>query len=142
MEQLTAVVLAAGRGTRMKSNLPKVLHPLGGRPMMMYALDAVRRSGVAHPLLVVGTDVTPFREVAGAAPRYVVQRRPLGTGHAVAQALPRVRGRLVYVVYADMPFVSPATLRALPAAPQDRRAVREAITGAAALLSPALAAVR
>ncbi|TMI79030.1 MAG: UDP-N-acetylglucosamine diphosphorylase/glucosamine-1-phosphate N-acetyltransferase [Bacillati bacterium ANGP1] len=122
MEQLTAVVLAAGRGTRMKSNLPKVLHPLGGRPMMMYALDAVRRSGVAHPLLVVGEDVTPFRAVAGSAPRYVVQRRPLGTGHAVAQALPRLRGRLVYVVYADMPFVSPATLRAL----------REAMAGSAA----------
>jgi bifunctional UDP-N-acetylglucosamine pyrophosphorylase/glucosamine-1-phosphate N-acetyltransferase len=113
VEQRTAVVLAAGRGTRMKSSLPKVLHPLGGRPMVLYALDTVRRSGVAHPLLVVGKDAAAFRSVAGAA-RYVVQRRPLGTGHAVAQALPHLGGRkLVYVVYADMPFVSPATLRAL-----------------------------
>src|SRR2546426_10087871 len=75
VEQLTAVVLAAGRGTRMKSNLPKVLHPLCGRPMMMYALDAVRRSGVAHPLLVVGKDPAVFRAAAGSAPRVVVQRR-------------------------------------------------------------------
>jgi bifunctional UDP-N-acetylglucosamine pyrophosphorylase/glucosamine-1-phosphate N-acetyltransferase len=98
----------------MKSSLPKVLHPLGGRPMVLYALDAVRRSGVAHPLLVVGKDAAAFRSVAGPAARYVVQRRPLGTGHAVAQALPHLRGRkLVYVVYADMPFVSPVTLRAL-----------------------------
>jgi len=107
----------------MRSDLPKVLHPLCGRPMVSYAVDTVRRSGVARPLLVIGNEVAPFRPVIGAGLPYVVQRRPLGTGHAVAQALRRLRDRrFVYVVYGDMPFVSPATLRAL----------REAVLGAGA----------
>jgi bifunctional UDP-N-acetylglucosamine pyrophosphorylase / glucosamine-1-phosphate N-acetyltransferase len=121
-----AVILAAGRGTRMKSDLPKVLHPLCGRPMLSSVLEALRLAGVARPLLVVGNDGAAIRAAIGSAAHYVVQRRPLGTGHAVAQALPRLRGRgLVYVVYADMPFVSQATLRAL------RRALRR--TAAAAM---------
>jgi bifunctional UDP-N-acetylglucosamine pyrophosphorylase/glucosamine-1-phosphate N-acetyltransferase len=121
-----AVILAAGRGTRMKSDLPKVLHPLCGRPMLSSVLEALRLAGVARPLLVVGNDGAAIRAAIGSAAHYVVQRRPLGTGHAVAQALPRLRGRgLVYVVYADMPFVSHATLRAL------RRALRR--TAAAAM---------
>jgi bifunctional UDP-N-acetylglucosamine pyrophosphorylase/glucosamine-1-phosphate N-acetyltransferase len=114
VEHPAAVILAAGRGTRMKSDLPKVLHPLCGRPMLSSVLEALRLAGVARPLLVVGKEGTAIRKAIGSAVTYVVQRRPLGTGHAVAQALPHLRGRgLVYVVYADMPFVSPATLRAL-----------------------------
>ncbi len=114
MEQPAAVILAAGRGTRMKSDLPKVLHPLCGRPMLSYVLETLRRAGVARPLLVVGKDAAAIRGKIGSVVHYIVQRRPLGTGHAVAQALPRLKGRgLVYVVYADMPFVSPPTLRGL-----------------------------
>ena len=114
MEQPAAVILAAGRGTRMKSNLPKVLHPLCGRPMVSYAADAMRRAGVRRPVLVVGSDGAAVRAALGSRAGYAVQRRPLGTGHAVAQALPGLRGhRLTYVTYADMPLVSPATLRAL-----------------------------
>ena len=117
MEQPAAVILAAGRGTRMKSNLPKVLHPLCGRPMVSYAADAARRAGVRRPVLVVGRDDAEVRAALGSLFGYAVQRRPLGTGHAVAQALSGLRGhRLTYVTYADMPFVSPATLRALGAA--------------------------
>jgi bifunctional UDP-N-acetylglucosamine pyrophosphorylase/glucosamine-1-phosphate N-acetyltransferase len=98
----------------MKSDLPKVLHPLCGQPMVSYVIEALRRAGVTRPLLVVGREAAAVRAAIGASAAYVGQRQPLGTGHALAQALPRLRGRtLTYVVYADMPFVSPATLRAL-----------------------------
>jgi bifunctional UDP-N-acetylglucosamine pyrophosphorylase / glucosamine-1-phosphate N-acetyltransferase len=114
VEHPAAVILAAGRGTRMRSDLPKVLHPLCGRPMLAYVLETLRRAGVTRPLLVVGREGAAVRAAIGPVVHYVIQRRPLGTGHAVAQALPRLRGRaLVYVVYADMPFVSSQTLRGL-----------------------------
>ncbi len=117
MEQPVAVILAAGLGTRMNSDLPKVLHPLGGRPMLSYPLEAARRAGVTRVVLVVGRDSAAIRRAFGRAVQYTVQRRPLGTGHAVAQALPHLRGRrLAYVTYADMPLVSARTLRALRAA--------------------------
>ena len=127
MEEPAAVILAAGRGTRMKSDLPKVLHPLSGRPMISYVVEALRRAGAGRPLLVVGRDAAGVRSALGRDVEYVVQRRPLGTGHAVAQALPHLGGRgLTYVMYADMPFVSPATLRAL------RRAMRGSAAAAIA----------
>ena len=120
MEQPVAVILAAGLGTRMNSDLPKVLHPLGGRPMLAYALDTVRRAGATRPVLVVGRDGAAIRRAIGSGVTYAVQRRPRGTGHAVAQALPRLRRRsLAYVTYADMPLVSAETLRALRAAMRD-----------------------
>jgi len=124
VEHPAAVILAAGRGTRMKSDLPKVLHPLCGRPMLAYVLETLRRAGVARPLLVVGREESAVRAAIGPVVQYVMQRRPLGTGHAVAQALPRLRGRaLVYVIYADMPFVSPQTLRGLREAMRTSAAV-------------------
>ena len=130
MEQPVAVILAAGRGTRMKSDLPKVLHPLCGRPMLSYVLETLRRAGVGRPLLVVGQEGAAIRAKIGSAVQYVVQRRPLGTGHAVVQALPRLRRRgLVYVVYADMPFVSPPTLRGLREAMRGPAVAAAAATG-------------
>lgn len=132
VEQPLAVILAAGLGTRMKSDLPKVLHPLGGRPMLSYVLDTVRLAGVTRPVLVVGKNGTAVRRAVGSAVRYAAQRRQLGTGHAVAQALPHLRGHgLVYVIYADMPFVSPGTLRALRAAMRDRSVAAALATGVA-----------
>jgi bifunctional UDP-N-acetylglucosamine pyrophosphorylase / glucosamine-1-phosphate N-acetyltransferase len=117
VEQPAAIVLAAGQGTRMKSALPKVLHPLSGRPLVSYILEACRRAGVHRPVLVVGRDEPAIRAALGRDLRYVRQARALGTGHAVAQALPCVRGAAsVFVAYADMPFVMPDTLRALRAA--------------------------
>jgi bifunctional UDP-N-acetylglucosamine pyrophosphorylase/glucosamine-1-phosphate N-acetyltransferase len=114
VEQPAAIVLAAGRGTRMKSSQPKVLHPLCGRPMVAYVLDACRRAGAGRALLVVGRDGAAIRAALGAAAGYVVQARPRGTGHAVAQALPRLRGRgTALVAYADMPFIAPETMQRL-----------------------------
>ena len=114
MEQPAAVILAAGKGTRMKSDLAKVLHPLSGQPMLKYVIETVRHAGVRRMILVVGSDGGDIRATVGGHAEYVTQKTPLGTGHAVAQALPRLRGAaLAYVVYGDMPFISAATLRAL-----------------------------
>ncbi len=119
MEQPAAVILAAGKGTRMKSDLPKVLHPLCGQPMLKYVVETVRQAGVRRVILVVGSEGEDIRAAVGGHAEYVTQKTPLGTGHALAQALPRLRGgALAYVVYGDMPFISTATLRAL------RRALR------------------
>jgi bifunctional UDP-N-acetylglucosamine pyrophosphorylase/glucosamine-1-phosphate N-acetyltransferase len=98
----------------MKSDLPKVLHPLCGRPMLEYVVDAVRRAGARRVLVVVGRDVEKIRAAIGSGVEYVVQKEPRGSGHALLQALPRLRGTTrAYVVYGDMPLVSPSTLRAL-----------------------------
>ena len=131
-EQTAAVVLAAGKGTRMRSDLPKVLHPLRGRPMLAYAVDALRRAGVRRPLIVVGPDHRAIREALGEGVDFVVQREPRGSVHALLQAVPRLRRRPVALVLnGDMPLVSPETLRAL------RRAVRDGAAAAIATGTPA-----
>jgi bifunctional UDP-N-acetylglucosamine pyrophosphorylase / glucosamine-1-phosphate N-acetyltransferase len=112
--QTAAVVLAAGKGTRMRSDLPKVLHPLRGRPMAAYVIDALRRIGVRRPLVVVAPEAGAVRDALGSGVDFVVQREPRGSGHALMQAIPRLRGRsIAFVVNGDMPLVSPETLRAL-----------------------------
>lgn len=116
MEQPAAVILAAGKGTRMKSDLPKVLHPLCGQPMLKYALETARQAGFRRVILVVGNDGEEIRGSVGGQVEYAIQKLPLGTGHALAQALPRLRGSgTVCVIYGDMPFISAPTLRALRA---------------------------
>jgi len=125
------VVLAAGKGTRMRSDLPKMLHPLRGRPMVAYAVDALRHAGVRRPIVVVGPGHRPVRDALGSGVDFVVQREPRGSGHALLQAMPRLRGRTVaFVVNGDMPLVSPDTLRAL------RRRVREGAAAAIASGTP------
>ncbi len=112
---LRAVILAAGLGTRLKSALPKVLHPLGGRPLVTYAVAAAAAVTSRPPVLVVGHGAEAVRAALGAAVTYVEQAEQLGTGHAAAQAaaaLQDVSG-LVLVTYADMPLITVATLEAL-----------------------------
>jgi bifunctional UDP-N-acetylglucosamine pyrophosphorylase / glucosamine-1-phosphate N-acetyltransferase len=130
--QTAAVVLAAGKGTRMRSDLPKVLHPLRGRPMVAYVVDALRHAGVRRPLIVVGPESGPVRDALGPGLDFVVQREPRGSGHALMHAIPRLRGRTVaLVVNGDMPLVSPDTLRAL------RLRVRDGAVAAIAAGTPA-----
>lgn len=119
--KICAVVLAAGQGTRMRSNLPKVLHPLLGRPMAWHALETARQVTGAQPVMIIGHGAETVRQTLGEqAARYVVQAPQLGTGHAVMQAEPLLRGAsdLVLVTYADMPLVSADTLQQLVAAHQ------------------------
>ena len=111
---LAVVVLAAGAGTRMKSAVPKVLHPLAGWPMVRHVLENVSRLRAAK---IVGVIAPGAGEVARAfAPHpSVVQRKPLGTGHATRTALAVLKGHRgpVLVVYADAPLITTATLQRL-----------------------------
>ncbi|HEY1654006.1 MAG TPA: bifunctional UDP-N-acetylglucosamine diphosphorylase/glucosamine-1-phosphate N-acetyltransferase GlmU [Candidatus Tumulicola sp.] len=110
---IRAIVLAAGKGTRMKSARPKVLHELCGRPMLWYVLRALRDAGIDELLVVTAPDLDSELGDFGVAS--VVQADPRGTGHAVQVALdvlpPRAGGR-VLVVYGDMPLIPSDLLRA------------------------------
>ncbi len=110
--KLSAVILAAGQGTRMKSNLPKVLHPLLGKPMAWYALEAARQATGCKPVMVIGHGADQVRQGLGDLAEYVLQEPQLGTGHAVMQAEPVLSGKsdLVLVTYADMPLLTGETL--------------------------------
>lgn len=112
---LSVVILAAGLGTRMKSALPKMLHPVAGRPMVLYGMETARALGADAAVLVVGHGAEQVRAVVGDGVLYAVQREPLGTGHAVMQAEPllRDRGGAVLVFYGDMPLLRAETLRHL-----------------------------
>ncbi len=109
---ISAVILAAGQGTRMKSSLPKVLHPLLGHPMAWYVVEAVRQATGSTPLMVIGHGAEQVRQTLGDQARYVLQQPQLGTGHAVMQAEPLLGAAsdLVLVTYADMPLLTSSTL--------------------------------
>lgn len=112
--KLAAVVLAAGQGTRMKSNLSKVLHPVAGKPMAQWALDSVRAAGAEHIALVIGFGAEHVRS-AIANVQFVEQKEQRGTGHAVLQAREVLRGKSesALVTYGDMPLLKSDTLKKL-----------------------------
>ena len=114
-EPLQVVILAAGEGKRMRSRLPKVLHPLGGRPMLQHVLDAARRLSPSRLAVVIGhggESVASRLDAPDVA--WVLQERQLGTGHAVVQALPKLEKRgVVLVLYGDVPRIATGTLRSL-----------------------------
>ena len=115
--RLAGVVLAAGQGTRLKSSRSKVLHALGGRPLVSYAVEAMTAATGRPPLLVVGPDphAGAVREALGDRAIYAVQPEALGTGDAVRHAAGELQGQCdtVLVAYADMPLLRPETLGAL-----------------------------
>ena len=86
MAKLTAIILAAGKGTRMKSKLPKVLHKVGGHPMVEHVLDAADAAGCTDSVVVIGHGAELVRGVVENRARIVLQEEQLGTGHAVLQA--------------------------------------------------------
>ncbi len=113
--KVTAVLLAAGQGTRMKSNLPKVLHPIAGRPLIWHAMQAISQSTTEKPIVVVGHGAEAVTKYLGDSAQTVLQEPQLGTGHAVMQAEDLLRGNtdLVVVCYSDMPLLRGETLQAL-----------------------------
>lgn len=118
---LAVVILAAGKGTRMKSALPKVLHPIAGRPMVQHVVDAAAALSPANTVLVYGHGGERVREaVSGERLRWAEQAEQLGTGHAVAQALPHLNEDVVLVLYGDVPLIRPETLRDFVARVNDR----------------------
>jgi len=112
---LEVIVLAAGKGTRMRSALPKVLHPLAGQPLLGHVLDRAGELGPSKIHVVYGHGAERVLEhYAGRAVDWVLQDEQLGTGHAVQLALPNVAGdALVLVLYGDVPLITAGTLRAL-----------------------------
>jgi bifunctional UDP-N-acetylglucosamine pyrophosphorylase/glucosamine-1-phosphate N-acetyltransferase len=116
--RLEVVVLAAGQGTRMRSDTPKVLHALAGRPLIHHVIDAARAVEPAALHIVVGTGAERVREATGGhGVHFVTQAEQLGTGHAVAQALPHVApDAQVLVVFGDAPLLQGESLQRLVAA--------------------------
>ena len=110
-----AVILAAGKGTRMKSSLPKVLHRAAGQPLLQWVIDAARTAGCERILVVVGHGAERVREeITGDDLGWVLQAEQKGTGHALAQAEPEVPDEAtVLVLSGDVPLVQPATLARL-----------------------------
>ncbi|NJN79583.1 MAG: NTP transferase domain-containing protein [Anaerolineales bacterium] len=111
--KITAILLAAGQGTRMKSSLPKVLHPIAGKPMIHYAMQAIQKSTTEKPIVVVGHGADEVTKYLGDSAQTVLQEPQLGTGHAVMQAESLLKGKtdLVVVCYADMPLLRGETLQ-------------------------------
>ncbi|MCW5570364.1 MAG: bifunctional UDP-N-acetylglucosamine diphosphorylase/glucosamine-1-phosphate N-acetyltransferase GlmU [Steroidobacteraceae bacterium] len=115
---LTIVILAAGQGKRMRSDLPKVLQPLAGRPLLSHVIATAQELEPSSIHVVYGHGGERVRDALSATPvSWVLQAEQLGTGHAVAQAMPQVDdGDLVLVLYGDVPLIRAATLRQLVAA--------------------------
>jgi bifunctional UDP-N-acetylglucosamine pyrophosphorylase/glucosamine-1-phosphate N-acetyltransferase len=109
------VILAAGMGKRMHSDLPKVLHPVAGRPMLAHVLDTARTLSPSRLVVVVGHGAQRVRDaVAADDVAFAEQAQQLGTGHAVMQALPQLDdSQPTLVLYGDVPLTSAATLKAL-----------------------------
>ncbi|MBL0114961.1 MAG: bifunctional UDP-N-acetylglucosamine diphosphorylase/glucosamine-1-phosphate N-acetyltransferase GlmU [Sphingomonadales bacterium] len=113
---VAAVILAAGKGTRMKSDLHKVLHPIAGKPMLMHLLEGVEALGPMRKVVIVGSGKEQLETaVAGTGCAIAVQEPQLGTGHAVQQAEAALSGfdGNVLILYGDVPFVPVDTMRAM-----------------------------
>lgn len=110
-----AVVLAAGKGTRMHSDIPKVLHLLMGKPIFEYAIESAHTATGEKPVMVIGHGAERIRSAAGDRARFVLQDPQLGTGHALLQTKPLLESEadLVLLTTADMPLLSVATLRSV-----------------------------
>ncbi|MGI6359329.1 MAG: bifunctional UDP-N-acetylglucosamine diphosphorylase/glucosamine-1-phosphate N-acetyltransferase GlmU [Bacillota bacterium] len=114
--QTSAIILAAGSGTRMKSQLNKVLHPLCGRPLVSHVIQAGQDAAIENFYVVIGRDAEQVKATLGGDYTYVLQRERLGTGHAVMQVEPVFRGEdLVFVLCGDTPLIRPETLQAMQA---------------------------
>jgi bifunctional UDP-N-acetylglucosamine pyrophosphorylase/glucosamine-1-phosphate N-acetyltransferase len=113
---LEVVILAAGKGSRMRSKLPKVLHTVAGKPMLGHVIDSARALNAKATHVVIGHGADAVRETFATSDniQWAVQAQQLGTGHAVAQAMPAIADdSIVLVAYGDVPLVKPATLQAL-----------------------------
>ena len=116
MTETTAVVLAAGKGTRMRSELPKVLFPVLGRAMIHWVLDALQSAGIRQIIVVVGYRAELIRnELSGRGVDFAVQSEQLGTGHAVQVCRPLLEkgDKPVLVVAGDSPMIQASSVREL-----------------------------
>lgn len=112
---IKAIVLAAGKGVRMNSELPKVLHPLMGRPLIVHVIQSLWDAGIGDIIVVVGYRGEEVLQTLGNSVRYVWQREQMGTGHAVMQAETELKDYTGWLLVAcgDVPLIRPATFRRL-----------------------------
>lgn len=111
---LDIVILAAGQGTRMRSAKPKVLHPVAGKSMLGHVIDAARQLKPRAIHVVIGHGAEQIRQAFPDTDlNFVLQAEQLGTGHAVAQALPFLQAEQVLILYGDVPLIESATLARL-----------------------------
>jgi len=130
MKEIIALILAAGKGTRMKSKLPKVLHRVGGLPMVEQVLNSVKIAGTTRQIVIVGFGGEEVQTYMGDAAEFVMQKEQLGTGHAVLQAEPLlgdVSGTIL-VTCGDTPLITPATFSALLACHEQTHAAATVLT--------------
>jgi bifunctional UDP-N-acetylglucosamine pyrophosphorylase/glucosamine-1-phosphate N-acetyltransferase len=110
------LILAAGQGTRMKSDLAKVLHPLCGKTLVEHVARSAQQAGVARTVVIVGHQAEQVKQaLSGLEVEFVLQAEQKGTGHAVMQALPAIKnfaGELL-VLYGDVPLIKPETIVSL-----------------------------
>ena len=124
------VILAAGQGTRMKSRMPKVLHPIVGQPMVHYAIEVARAIGSRQPIVVIGYGAEQVQNALGDRVETVLQEPQLGTGHALMQARAKIDPdcETVLVLYGDTPFLSVETIQRLLDTRRAAKAVLSLIT--------------
>jgi len=122
---MNIVILAAGQGKRMHSNLPKVLHPLAGKALVSHVIDSARHLSPKTLCLVYGHGGEVVRSTLAAPDlTWALQEPQLGTGHAVQQALPYLQaGGTTLIVYGDVPLIQTETLKRLAHAAQDALAI-------------------
>lgn len=113
MSELVAVILAAGKGTRMKSKLPKVLHKVGGKPMLQHVLDAADAAGAARKVVIVGHEAELVEAMVGEQAQMALQAEQLGTGHAVMQTEAVLKDfcGTVMIICGDTPLLEAAELK-------------------------------
>ncbi|MGB9674180.1 MAG: bifunctional UDP-N-acetylglucosamine diphosphorylase/glucosamine-1-phosphate N-acetyltransferase GlmU [Anaerolineales bacterium] len=121
--KIGSIILAAGKSTRMKSALPKVLHPLAGKKMVEYPLEALTPLSDFPPVVVVGFEAEKVQQALGDKAQFALQDPQLGTAHAVLQAKPLLYGKAdtIFVTYADMPLLTQQTFQNLLAVHQDNQ---------------------
>lgn len=115
MREIAAIILAAGKGTRMKSDTHKVLHPIAGRPMLLHLLASVDALNPARKVVVVGDRADQIEAALAGSAALAVQEPQLGTGHAVQQAEAALSGFVgdVLILYGDVPFVRSVTMQSM-----------------------------
>jgi bifunctional UDP-N-acetylglucosamine pyrophosphorylase / glucosamine-1-phosphate N-acetyltransferase len=130
MSKIHAVVLAAGQGTRMKSKLYKVLHPVCGKPMVQHVVDTLASMRVEDVIVVVGHGADAVRSTLGERVTYALQKEQLGTAHAVQQAVPFLQAKegTTFILYGDVPLLSEETLTALLRYHEEQQAAATVLT--------------
>ncbi len=134
MQDLYAVVLAAGKGTRMKSDIAKVLHPLGGKPLLRHVVEALAPLEPAKTVVVVGHQADDVAAIStGPGVTTALQAEQLGTGHAVDMARPELEGRdgVTLVLCGDVPLLRTSTIRDLVETTRTKNAAATVLTAVA-----------